>query len=302
MPNFAAIDIGSNALRMVVGHAHPGGKAQVLENLRLPVRLGQDAFTTRHFSEETMQLTVEAFRHFRKMARSFGVEQERAVATSAMRETNNSSILIDRIASDSGFKIEVIDGDEEARLIYLAVAQAVNIKGKNALLIDIGGGSVEVTLANGETMISSKSYNMGTVRLLRQLGTGCLGASSFYHLARKQAASVRNQLEQQKIEVCIGTGGNVEELGKLRKRIFRRERSDMIAIGELENLAERLGELNVSERAKKFSLNPNRADVILPACVVLHLIAAQANVKNILIPGVGLKDGILIDMVHMEMA
>jgi exopolyphosphatase/guanosine-5'-triphosphate,3'-diphosphate pyrophosphatase len=297
MSKIAAIDVGSNAIRMVVSSLKPEGQLENLENLRLPVRLGQDAFTSGQFSEETMQMAIDAFLRFRKVAEVFEVTQTRAVATSAMRETTNSEDLIERIARETGFSIEIISGEDEARLIHLAVTKTVNLKGKQAVLIDIGGGSVEVTLSDGENILSTESYGMGTVRLLRKLETAKL---PFNRLVREYAESARRHIDQTignaNVEVCLGTGGNLEELGKLRKRVFKQEREDLISLDELERLIEKLSEMSLEERIKKFDLRPDRADVILPAAIVLQMIVREIGIKEILIPGVGLKDGVLLEM------
>lgn len=305
MPNIAAIDVGSNAIRMMVSRLNTEGKLETLENLRLPVRLGQDAFTSGQFSEQTMQMAVDAFLRFRNVAEVFEVTQTRAVATSAMRETANSDLLIERIFRETGFNIEIISGEEEARLIHLAITRAVNLKGKQAVLIDIGGGSVEVILSNGENILSSESYGMGTVRLLRKLETTDGKKLPFNRLVREYAESARRHIDREigneNVDVCLGTGGNIEEMGKLRKRLFKREREDVISLDELERLVEKLSGMSVVERIKKLDLRPDRADVILPATVVLHMIAREAGVKEVLIPGVGLKDGVLIDMAPLAM-
>ena len=305
MPNIAAIDVGSNAIRMIVSRLNAEGRLETLENLRLPVRLGQDAFTSGQFSEQTMQMAVDAFLRFRNVAEVFEVTQSRAVATSAMRETANSDLLIERIARETGFNVEIIRGEEEARLIHLAVTSAVNLKGKQAVLIDIGGGSVEVILSDGENILSTESYGMGTVRLLRKLETADGKKLPFNRLVREYAESARRHIDREigneNVDVCLGTGGNIEEMGKLRKRLFKREHENVISLDELERLVEKLSDMSVAERIKKLDLRPDRADVILPATVVLHMIAREAGVKEVLIPGVGLKDGVLLDMAPSAM-
>ncbi len=284
MPNIAAIDVGSNAIRMMVSRLNAEGKLETLENLRLSVRLGQDAFTTGQFSEQTMQMAVDAFLRFRKVAEVFEVCQVRAVATSAMRETANSNLLIDRIARETGFTIELINGEEEARLVYLAVTNAINLKGRHAILIDIGGGSVEVTLSDGDNILSTESYGMGTVRLLKKLESAEARRLPFTRLVREYAESARCHIDREigdeKVEICAGTGGNIEEMGRLRKRLFKRERDDVINVDELEQLVEKLSDMSVSERIKKLDLRPDRADVILPATVVPHLITAPDSIST----------------------
>lgn len=130
MQKIAAIDAGSNAMRMIVGNVNEAWQVEPVENIRLPVRLGADVFATGVIEEKTMHQAVNAFRHFRRVAEDFGVVKTRAVATSAVREASNSDILLDRIARTSGIEVEAISGLEEARLIHLAVANTINFKRK----------------------------------------------------------------------------------------------------------------------------------------------------------------------------
>lgn len=305
MPNLAAIDVGSNAMRMLVSRLEAGGKLETLENLRLPVRLGEDAFSSGQFSERTMQMAVDAFLRFHQVSGLFGVSQVRAVATSAMREAANADILVDRIFRETGFTLEVIPGEEEARLIHVAVKHAVDLKGKTALLIDIGGGSVEVTLSDGEKILSTESFELGTVRLLDKLKMQNGQMQTLKELLREYAASahryIENEIGEHKIQVCVGTGGNFEEMGRLRKSAFNKRRVDLVTLEDLDRLIEYLGAMSVDERIHKLNLNPDRADVILPAMIVIQMIASEAHVEEVLVPGVGLKDGVLLEMAPLAL-
>jgi exopolyphosphatase / guanosine-5'-triphosphate,3'-diphosphate pyrophosphatase len=300
MPTIAAIDAGSNGIRMMVSRLDADGSLEPLENLRLPVRLGDDAFTTGQFSEQTMQQAVDAFLQFRNVSEVFKVQQTRAIATSAMREANNGDLLAERIYRETGFQIEIIDGEEEARLIHLAVTRAINLKGKTAVLIDIGGGSVEVTLSDGENILSTESYGMGTVRLLRKLESDDPSGEKFNRLVREYAEASRRHIEReiggQKVDICLATGGNPEELGRQAKRLFKRPDESSIGLDELGKLIDKLTGLSVEERIRKLKMRPDRADVILPASVVVHMIARESGVDAISIPNVGLKNGVLLDM------
>jgi len=299
MVNISAIDVGSNAMRMVIGELDESGQVRTIENIRLPVRLGQDVFDKGVLEEKTIQQTEEAFLHFRQRAENFAVHQLRAVATSAAREAVNSDLLVDRVFRTSGIEIKIISGEEEARLIHLAVAHVLNLKGKLTLLIDIGGGSVEVTLSTGRNIISTDSYDMGTVRLLQKLN-GSKSRHPLGKLVREYVEAAHYRIEKdlgaRKIEICAGTGGNVEEIGRLRQKLFKAESDHLITLEELEKLIARLERMTYEERMLKLKLRADRADVILPASIVLHLIAREAGVKQIMIPNVGLKDGILLDI------
>ena len=297
--NISAIDIGSNAMRMVIGEVNETGQVHTIENIRLPVRLGQDVFSKGYLEEKTIQQTEEVFLRFKQMAENYNVEQLRAVATSAAREAANSDLLVDRVFQASGIEIKIISGEEEARLIHLAVSHILNLKNKRTLLIDIGGGSVEVTISSGQNIISTDSYNMGTVRLLEKLN-GSKSKHPLGNLVREYAEAARYRIEQdlgaEKVQICAGTGGNVEEIGHLRQKLFKAESDRLITLNELKTLIERLERMTVEERMHRLKLRADRADVILPACIVLHLIASEAKVKQVMIPNVGLKDGILLDI------
>jgi len=299
MVNISAIDVGSNAMRMVVGEVDEAWQVRSIENIRLPVRLGQDVFRNGYLEENTIQQTEEVFLRFKQMAENFNVHQLRAVATSAAREAANSDLLVDRVFRTSGIEIEIISGDEEAQLIHAAVAQVLNLKNKRTLLIDIGGGSIEVTLSTGRNIISTDSYDMGTVRLLEKLN-GNKSTHPLGDLVREYVEAARYRLEQdlgdEKVQICAGTGGNVEEIGRLRQKLFKAESDRFITLDELEKLIQRLESMTYEERMRKLKLRADRADVILPASIVLHLIAREAVVKQIMIPNVGLKDGILLEI------
>ncbi len=306
MQRIAAIDAGSNAMRMIVGDVDDNWHVQPVENIRLPVRLGRDVFNSGAFQERTIQQAVAAFLHFQRLARDLGAARTRAIATSAMREATNGDILLDRILRTSGIEVEVISGAEEARLIHLAVASALKLKGKRAVLIDIGGGSVEVTISQNENITSTESYNMGTVRLLQKLDGAnewpldTLGRKHFTGLLREYAESARRRIDREigpeRVNICVGTGGTVEELGRLREKTLKAANGTSISLRELDELITRLSAMTVKERIRKLKIRPDRADVILPAAVVLQLIAQEAHARRISIPGVGLKDGVLLEM------
>jgi exopolyphosphatase/guanosine-5'-triphosphate,3'-diphosphate pyrophosphatase len=307
MQTIAAVDVGSNAIRMVVGEVDDEWKVRPIENIRLPVRLGQDVFTQGFIQEESIQATIDAFMRFRRVADDFGVIRLRAIATSAMREATNGDFLVDRIVNSSGIHLEIIDGDEEARLVALAIANVIDLRKKRAVMVDIGGGSVEVAVTDGPNIVSTESFNMGTVRLLNKLKTN----GSFHHpanasnsdfslLVQEYAEAPRRRIEREignePVDLCIGTGGNVEEMGRLRQKLFKGSSDKLITVDELQKLIEKLEGMSYKDRIRKLKLKPDRADVILPASIVMHVIVKQTGVKEITIPDVGLKDGVLLDL------
>jgi exopolyphosphatase / guanosine-5'-triphosphate,3'-diphosphate pyrophosphatase len=302
MPTIAAIDVGTNAIRLVIGRINQNHSIELLENIREPVRLGKDVFAQGSISEATTERAIEAFLKFRQLIDQYHAEPVKAVATSATREASNSDIFVDRIAQATGIEITAIGAEEEARLIHLAVAERINLKNKRAILIDIGGGSVEVTLVSDGGILATVSFNMGTVRLLQKLEHDRVGESRFNQLVREYADATRKWLEgrlgRQKIDLCVGTGGNVEAMGDLRKRLFAKESSSLITRPELDALVDTLQGMTFDERLQELRLRPDRADVIVPAAIVLQTIVRQAKVDQVQIPQVGLKDGLLRDMVQ----
>jgi exopolyphosphatase/guanosine-5'-triphosphate,3'-diphosphate pyrophosphatase len=302
MPTIAAIDVGTNAMRLVIGSVNRDHRIELLENIREPVRLGKDVFAKGSIAEETTERAIEAFQKFKRLIDKYGVEHIKAVATSATREALNSDIFIDRIAQATGIDIATIAGEEEARLIHLAVADRVNLRNKRAILIDIGGGSVEVTLVSDGGISATVSFNMGTVRLLQKLEQERVGEPRFNQLVHEYAEATRKWLEsrigQHKLDLCIATGGNAEALGDLRKRLFGKDSQFVLTRQELDALVDTLQGMSFAERIQELRLRPDRADVIVPASIVLQTIVRQAGVEQVLVPNVGLKDGVLLDIVQ----
>jgi len=307
MPNLAAIDVGSNAIRLSIASVDGERKLSSLDNLREPVRLGLDVFAKGMITDSTLEQALDAFTKFKESIDRNGVNWSKAVATSALREATNRDMFIDSVSQRCGIDIVVIEPEEEARLIHLAIASKINLKNKTAMLIDIGGGSTEVTLTSDDSIVSTESYRMGAVRLLQLLSTGVSskekrnGEREFNQLVKEYVESTQRRLKleigNKKINVCVGTGGNIETLGSLRKELLGKERETSIQMDELDTIVKRLQTLSFEERIQQLKMRPDRADVIVPASIILQQIAKVANVDEILIPKVGLKEGILADMV-----
>jgi exopolyphosphatase/guanosine-5'-triphosphate,3'-diphosphate pyrophosphatase len=302
MPTIAAIDVGSNAIRLAIADVSGDRQITILNFLRESVRLGQDVFTSSMISEDSIDRSVEAFRKFKEAIDQSGARWTRAVATAATREALNRELFLDRIAGATGIEVSTISTEEEARLIHLAVAQRINLRNKAALLVDIGGGSTEVTLATGGNILSTESFKMGAVRMLQQLEGNRQGERRFNKLVQEYVDSTQKRIKKEignrTIDLCIGTGGNVDTIGDLRKQVLEKDRETVITMGELDTLIKRLQALTFEERVSQMRLRPDRADVIVPAAVILQQIMKQAKAEEVQIPHVGLKDGLLLDMVE----
>ncbi|MDQ6994162.1 MAG: Ppx/GppA family phosphatase, partial [Mariprofundaceae bacterium] len=291
----AAIDVGSNAMRLGIAAYDKDGVAQLIQRYREPVRLGHDAFTSGTISPQTMHDAVQAFQQFQRIIKQYHIDTYRAVATSAMRDALNGEQLIQRIHQETDISLELISGEEEARLVHYSIARRVNLHHQFVLLVDMGGGSVEVTLCDNGEVISAQSFKLGTVRLLEILGK----SSNFNTLLSEYMDGVRNKLKEQigskKASLCIATGGNAGALGSLIHQYFDGKSSTFITDKELKNLIIHLEGLSLEERMHDLNLRPDRADVILPAAIVFYEIMKLAKVKDMLIPEASLLDGVLLD-------
>ena len=300
MATIAAIDVGSNAIRLSIANTNADGSYDTVYNVREPVRLGQDVFTKGTISANAVERTVQAFKNFGEQLDRHSVKHIRVVATSALREARNRDTLLNAVKESTGIEISVIGGEEEARLIHVAVREKINLKNKLALLVDIGGGSVEVSLADDSTVLCTESYAMGSVRLLRLLGEKA-GEERFNTLVTEYVDATQRRLEgeigNQKIDFCIGTGGSIESIGDLRKELYEKNSNSKITEEELRSLVKKLRGTTFEERIRDLRLRPDRADVIVPAAIVLHKIVQQAGVEEVMIPGIGLKDGVLVEMI-----
>ncbi len=295
-----AIDVGSNAMRLGIAARGDDGLPEIILRHREAVRLGHDAFTTGTLSKATMDEAVQAFVHFRRILDQHHVGPLRGAATSAMRDASNGRELVGRIASETGIRLDIISGEEEARLVHYSIAHRVDLSDHFTLLIDIGGGSVEVTLCDDGEIIAAQSFKIGTVRLLEMLGEG----DDFNRLLEEYLEGARKKLREligwRKVDFCVGTGGNAGAIGELAHRLLGTASPDSISFKQLGKLIRRISPLNFEQRVRELGLRPDRADVILPATMVIYEIMGLARARRLHIPDASLLDGILLDMVDSE--
>lgn len=295
----AAIDVGSNAMRMIIANVSRAGDVALVDSLREPVRLGKDAFTAGLLGEETVERAIAAFLKFKDAIRDYGVRHVRAVATSALRESHNRDVFVDRVANETGIELAIIGGEEEARLVALAVNRAIDLRGRLAMLIDIGGGSVEVTLVDNGEIFATQSFRMGTVRLIERFRRNGDDESVFYQQVREYIELsnkwLHDELGDRRVDVCVGTGGNCEALADLALNLGGAR--FQVPAASLDTLVERLLSTSFDDRMQQFGMRPDRADVIVPAALVLQQLLRRSRADRLSVPRVGLKDGLLTDMV-----
>lgn len=296
----AAIDAGSNGMRLAIGRVNGDGVVRDLAGVREPVRLGADAFSAGRLSEETIDAAVAAFGRFSALIAEHRARHVRAVATSAAREAVNARLLVQRIRAATGIRLEVIDGLEEAQLVFAGVGSAVELEERSAVLIDMGGGSVEVTVSKNGLALGCETLGLGAVRLLAQLKESGKSERDVEELLvpfRGAASSlVRAELKDKRPDVGVGTGGNLECLGRLRGPLLGKQKTGKVKTADLDPMIEALLAMTPAERSEKLGLRADRADVIAIAAIVLRMVMREIEIGKILTPNVGLNQGLLRQM------
>ncbi|HEX2095530.1 MAG TPA: Ppx/GppA phosphatase family protein [Longimicrobiaceae bacterium] len=296
----ASMDVGSNAIRFVAAEFTDATRRAVLDEERVAVRLGRDVFLTGKLAPEAMDAAVRGLAGFRERMERLGIEHYRATATSAVRESRNGAEFVRRVREEAGVELEVITGYEEARLVYQAIRSRVGLGRDKWILVDLGGGSVEVSLVDGAGILWSESHTMGSVRLLEELSASGEEPGRFQRLLREYAATLQIPVAAQHWSPAgmIATGGNAEALAKLAGIPPRGGRVGVLPVTALREAIGMLSRLSYRQRVEELGLREDRADVILPAAMVYERVAALAGVEEIRVPGTGVRDGLLLDLVE----
>jgi exopolyphosphatase/guanosine-5'-triphosphate,3'-diphosphate pyrophosphatase len=285
---FAAIDIGSNAIRLLIANViisedrEPQFKKSSL--VRVPIRLGADAFTNDGIiSDANVTRMISAMEAFKLLMNVHGVERYRACATSAMREASNGEKVTEQVLSQTGVKIDIIGGKEEAAIISSTDLNEL-IEGDNSYLyVDVGGGSTEFTLFSKGKIINSKSFKMGTVRLLNNKKT--VNKEIFSNVEKW----IKKNTKDLKGVSLIGSGGNINKLFKMSGRTEGKPISFIYLNAQYQFLKQ----MSYNDRVSELSLNPDRADVIVPATKIYLSAMKWSGARKIYVPKIGLSDGII---------
>lgn len=285
--NYAAIDIGSNAVRLLIKsidrEAVQEKKIKKVMMLRVPLRLWFDVFSIGELSEKKADKLRRLMKAFRQLMKIYDVDDYRACATSAMRDARNGRTIIKKIEKDTGIRIEIIDGQEEARMIYNNHIECMEDRLGNYMYVDVGGGSTEINLLTNGELVWSVSYNIGTVRMLSN--------------AVKEGTW--QQMEEELMKVTegvaainiIGSGGNINKLFRLADK--KDKKLQRLPVSSLQTVYDVLKPLTPEERVEAFSLKQDRADVIVPAAEIFLKIAEVVHAEYIYVPVIGLSDGII---------
>lgn len=286
---YAAIDIGSNAVRLLIKQLEDDFQPRFNKVLllRVPLRLGFDVFSNGgSISDRKRKDLVRLMKSYKQLMKIYDVSDYRACATSAMRDASNGADIIRDVRKKTGINIEIIDGQEEARMVYNNHIEAMKSRKGNYMYVDVGGGSTEINLLADGELICSRSYNIGTVRMLNN-------AVSEGEWKRFRSDMGDLAVSYSGINI-IGSGGNINKLYKLVER--RDKRYPRMHVSSLQALYGRLREMSVRERMEEYGLKPDRADVIVPAGEIFLTIAAITGASYIYVPVIGLSDGIIDDL------
>ncbi|MDR2121714.1 MAG: exopolyphosphatase [Flavobacteriaceae bacterium] len=281
---YAAIDIGSNAVRLLVNTIYETKDTVTFNKtslVRVPIRLGQEVFTQGKISEKTIDRLTEAMIAYKLLMNVYNVDKYRAFATSAMREAINSQEVIKKVIEKSGVKIEIISGEEEAKVIFSSELKNFLQSDNYYLFVDVGGGSTEISLLNRGQVHHSRSFPIGTVRLLdKKIDENYL---------METIKPWIKKITQGKLIELIGSGGNINYVFKNSGR----KEGKYLSHSYIHQQYELLKALTYEERIKKFNMKPDRADVIVPALLIYDSVMKFAHATRIHVPKIGAVDGMI---------
>jgi exopolyphosphatase/guanosine-5'-triphosphate,3'-diphosphate pyrophosphatase len=289
---FAAIDIGSNAVRLLIANiieTEAGYSYKKDTLLRIPLRLGDDAFINNKLSEKKIKELSQTMLAFRNLLDVFKVSHYLAYATSAMREAENGQEVIKRIKKEANIKIEIITGNIEAKMIYSSHIEQTLDQKKNYVYVDVGGGSTEISFFVKNKVVASHSFNIGTIRMLDNKDT----EAEWDRMKEFLKVKTKNI----KPLLAIGTGGNINKL----HRLSGEKDATPLTFNKIKSLYNYLNGFSLKDRIQVLDLNQDRADVIIPAAEIYMTVMKYANAKIIYVPKVGLVDGIIVHLIETKL-
>jgi exopolyphosphatase / guanosine-5'-triphosphate,3'-diphosphate pyrophosphatase len=287
---FGAIDIGTNAARLLVGEVANEGNHSFIKKIsytRIPLRLGEDVFDKGEISIKKAIEFVKTIQAFKLISEIFDVKSLRACATSAMREASNREEIITQIKEFTDVEIEVISGDEEARLIFGTFMLLDFDKGIPFIVIDVGGGSTEISVFENGQKVASKSFEIGTLRLLKEKTDKGIWKEMNHWIEKNVNLDTPHKI--------FGTGGNINKVHK----ILGAQQDEALSMRKIKKLRNELNSLSLEQREDKFQLKPDRADVIIPACDIYLFIMKKLSANLLFVPKIGLSDGMIYDL-HLQ--
>ncbi|MGD8291029.1 MAG: exopolyphosphatase [Desulfobacterales bacterium] len=284
---FAAIDIGSNAVRLLLSEVFEKGHTAIFRKIsliRMPIRLGEDAFIQHRISDAKISQLVQSMIGFKHLINAYGPLGYMACATSAMREAENGPEICARINEQANIKVDIIDGSQEAQILFSNSQIDLINKEKETLYVDVGGGSTEISLLSHGEVMASKSFNIGTVRLLAGLVSKVHWDQMKDWLKKYSSGSMGF--------TAIGSGGNINTTF----RLTHCKRGQPLSYNKIRETRRYIKKFSIQERITELALRPDRADVILPALEIYLKVLKWCGVRQIYVPEMGLADGIIRDL------
>ncbi|MBK8658691.1 MAG: exopolyphosphatase [Bacteroidetes bacterium] len=281
---FAAIDIGSNSVRLLIENVLQSDEGPIFKKsalIRVPVRLGGNAFVQHNIPEITIRQLIDTMIGFKHLMRANDVLHYKGCATSAMREAKNGDQIIKRIKKETGIQIEIITGNTEAHIIFNSQRVVREKVGGNCVFVDVGGGSTEITVFKNGKVEAAKSFKIGTIRLLQN-------SVSLVEWKKMKQWLHDHTLRMRNVSL-VGSGGNINRISKLAQL----KPDKPLPFNKLKDIVEEIKSYSYDDRMKKFDLNPDRADVIVPAGEIFVSVMQWMKADKIYIPKVGLGDGIV---------
>jgi exopolyphosphatase / guanosine-5'-triphosphate,3'-diphosphate pyrophosphatase len=301
MPTFAAVDIGSNSVRLKIARLQ-GGRLRAVHEDREVTRLGEGVFRSGFLTPESMAETVKVLRRFHRSTQQIVTDTVRVVATSALRDARNSQAFLEWVRSATGWRVEIISGVEEARLIHLGLVSSPRADRASALMIDLGGGSCELTVSQGGHIRDAVSLPLGAVRLtdefLRHDPARKGELKRLRGLVAREVGRIADRIAAARIKNVIATSGTAAALAAVATHLRRgrnRQRS-LVTRAEMARIAKRLARLPVAERRKIQGIGPRRAEIIVAGAMVYHELLERLRLKGFRYSPLGLRDGILAQM------
>lgn len=293
----AALDIGSNAIRYTTAEFSDPRVFVELEMARFPIRLGHDVFTSGAFPPETLDAVVRVGQRFRRAMDRLGIGRYRAVATSAVRESRNGEELTRRLQRECGIRLETITGTEEARLVWVAVSRRLDLVDRGWVLVDLGGGSMEVSIIDRAGIRITDSHPLGAVRLVERFQSSANDPEQLRDRIFNSLADLSLPRGGGSAAGVIATGGNAEVIADLVGAPRDAMGVSTIAREQLERMLAVLLNMTVAERIDRLGLRKDRADVIVPALIIYDRIAELAGCDRVIVPRVAVKEGIIYELV-----
>jgi exopolyphosphatase/guanosine-5'-triphosphate,3'-diphosphate pyrophosphatase len=299
----AAIDIGTNSLHMIVCHVRPDRSFEVIDREKDMVRLGQGGFKGRRLTESSMAAAKLTLSRFLRIAAAHDVDEIIASATSAVREAENGAAFVAAVQRDLGLHIRVISGTEEARLIHLAAVYAVDLGKRPGIVIDIGGGSAEITLGTADKVMAARSFKLGVIRLMERFGqSDPLSRHDERRLVRhirRELDGYLAQLAKRRVSRVIGTSGTILSLGALAAGPIRGDevRQTRVPVKNLTRLRKRLTSMPLAHRLKLDHLEPRRADLAPVGVVLLDTLLHDLGARELTLCDYALREGLVLDYI-----